>query len=542
MPFTIRLRLAAAFLAAAAAIPAQAQLAVVSTSPAINAANVARTAPIVVNFDRPVNTATFVPANFKAFGRWSGPLTGPVAFSNGNQTVTLTPARPPLAGETVMVLMSRNLRGADGTALRAAGYTVLYTTASAPSARVFRERTVFSNRDSTGAQTRIYGGLACDLDIDGWPDLTLVNEVSADLRVFMNRADGSGLFQSMLPTYTAIPVESSPNEPADFNGDGLVDIVTSSFDAGLIAVCMGNGDGTFDPAVTISVGPQPRGFGILDADGDGDMDITVAVAGLNHVKCLLNNGNGTFAAPTTFEGGVGSEYGMTATDMDEDGILDLVVGGVGSQSVRVVRGNGDGTFTAVGTARPVSGGPWVVVCADMNNDGNMDVTTANSFGSTGSILLGNGDGTLQPATNYPVAGHCVATDLVDLEGDGDVDWVLSSFGGGTWHILTNNGAGAMTPWRVIDAPANPSCALPADWDSDGDIDLALTDEIADVVVMLANVCPGDFNTQGGVTVQDIFDFLAAYFGNSSSADANNSGTITVQDVFDFLAGYFSACA
>jgi hypothetical protein len=52
----------------------------------------------------------------------------------------------------------------------------------------------------------------------------------------------------------------------------------------------------------------------------------------------------------------------------------------------------------------------------------------------------------------------------------------------------------------------------------------------------------DFNGSGSVTVQDIFDFLAAYFSNDPSADINNSGTVTVQDLFDYLYLYFSCPA
>lgn len=54
-------------------------------------------------------------------------------------------------------------------------------------------------------------------------------------------------------------------------------------------------------------------------------------------------------------------------------------------------------------------------------------------------------------------------------------------------------------------------------------------------------CPADFNGSGSVTVQDIFDFLGAYFANLPSADFNNSGSVTVQDIFDFLGAYFSGC-
>ena len=54
-----------------------------------------------------------------------------------------------------------------------------------------------------------------------------------------------------------------------------------------------------------------------------------------------------------------------------------------------------------------------------------------------------------------------------------------------------------------------------------------------------NPCPQDFNENGLVSVQDIFDFLAAYFGNDCRADFNNTNGISVQDIFDFLAAYFT---
>jgi len=51
----------------------------------------------------------------------------------------------------------------------------------------------------------------------------------------------------------------------------------------------------------------------------------------------------------------------------------------------------------------------------------------------------------------------------------------------------------------------------------------------------------DINFDGGKTVQDIFDFLAAYFGGLPNSDFNRSASFSVQDIFDFLACYFSQC-
>ncbi len=65
--------------------------------------------------------------------------------------------------------------------------------------------------------------------------------------------------------------------------------------------------------------------------------------------------------------------------------------------------------------------------------------------------------------------------------------------------------------------------------------------VNDIALVPDQSCPADFNQSGDVSVQDIFDFLAAYFGNSPTADFNHSGGISVQDIFDFLAAYFAGC-
>jgi hypothetical protein len=41
-------------------------------------------------------------------------------------------------------------------------------------------------------------------------------------------------------------------------------------------------------------------------------------------------------------------------------------------------------------------------------------------------------------------------------------------------------------------------------------------------------------------VQDIFDFLNAWFAGSPAGDFNGGG-LTVQDIFDFLNGWFAGC-
>jgi hypothetical protein len=60
-------------------------------------------------------------------------------------------------------------------------------------------------------------------------------------------------------------------------------------------------------------------------------------------------------------------------------------------------------------------------------------------------------------------------------------------------------------------------------------------------------CPGDFNASGDITVQDVFDFINAWFAAPlpgqlvNPADFNEDGTVAVQDIFDFLNAWFAGC-
>lgn len=55
-------------------------------------------------------------------------------------------------------------------------------------------------------------------------------------------------------------------------------------------------------------------------------------------------------------------------------------------------------------------------------------------------------------------------------------------------------------------------------------------------------CPADVNGVGGLTVQDLFDYLAMYFNGDARADFNRDGGLGVQDIFDYLHAYLTGCA
>lgn len=54
-------------------------------------------------------------------------------------------------------------------------------------------------------------------------------------------------------------------------------------------------------------------------------------------------------------------------------------------------------------------------------------------------------------------------------------------------------------------------------------------------------CAADFNGDGALGVQDVFDYLGAYFAAASTAEMDGAPGLGVNDLFAFLASYFAGC-
>ena len=77
----------------------------------------------------------------------------------------------------------------------------------------------------------------------------------------------------------------------------------------------------------------------------------------------------------------------------------------------------------------------------------------------------------------------------------------------------------------------------------GSYDVLITNPCGQATTLAASVrfCIGDYNCNGAINLQDIFDFITGFFQPSAHADVNRSGTTNVQDVFDFLDAWFAGC-
>ena len=136
---------------------------------------------------------------------------------------------------------------------------------------------------------------------------------------------------------------------------------------------------------------------------------------------LLGNGDGTFRPAVTYPSGGSSvppfSSLLKSADVNGDGRPDLIVENStccrsANGAVGVLLGNGDGTFQPVVTYQSGAGG-WgtSVVVADVNSDSKLDVVATDQCASANcintclvAVLLGNGDGTFQETPTYDSGG------------------------------------------------------------------------------------------------------------------------------------------
>ncbi|WP_437721100.1 FG-GAP-like repeat-containing protein [Sorangium sp. So ce861] len=296
--------------------------------------------------------------------------------------------------------------------------------------------------------------VAVDVDGDGWLDAVTVDGqtnqllINGSISVYRNLGPSApGTFDTPTSFTTGTP-GSVHLCTGDFDNDGAADIATTSVSLNQVSVIFGNGTGSFGAPTLITIagtGGVQSSIACRDLNGDGFSDLVVTSPGTARLSILINQGNGSFAAPVAYTNSAsGQTAGIAFGDADGDGNIDILSNGAAGRFLFFFKGNGNGTVASgvSSTASPtaIANSALGVVASDFNGDGKLDayilVTT-----SSGGVrpMTGNGNGTF-------VAGPVVPTGTspgpnaiaaADLDGDGYDDLILTNRGSGTLTVIPN---------------------------------------------------------------------------------------------------------
>jgi len=362
-----------------------------------------------------------------------------------------------------------------------------------------------------------------DLNGDGHADVVFINSADGTLGVMLGNGDGT---LQPVQTYT-LGANAHPQRLvlADVNGDGKLDAITANNGDDTVSVLLGNGNGTFQPAINVPAGANPVDVAVADMDQDGKMDLVVANAVVDTVSILRGNGSGGFAAPVAYPAS-SAINALAVADLNGDGFPDVVtVGG----NVAVLRNDKKGgliepVFNKNGNSVDTYPARGVrVLLQDVNHDGHPDILVADYGDSELVVLLGNGLGyfSLVPAF-YPTCANPNNLATADLNGDNQVDVVMTCAGSNTLGVLLGNGEGTFFNGSYA-AEIDPRAVAVTDFDGDGTPDLVTVNGGSDnlnVLLQIHGVVAAD---HAPVAINSLFSIdngSIAQFGQFEASDAD----------------------
>ena len=386
---------------------------------------------------------------------------------------------------------------------------------------------------ATGSLSAVVSG---DFNGDGILDIAVTDSVNNTVTVLLGNGSGSFISQGPMPT----GLTPTALAAADLNGDGKSDLVVANFDSTTLNVFLGNGNGTFTSAGSVPAASPAFGFGPVgvvagDFDNDGKLDIAVALTS-NAMSMLKGNGNGTFQlAVTNIIFNFPNPTAIAATDFDGDGNLDLIIT---AGSVLFFRGNGNLQFQ-----QPVvfnaQFSPTTAVAADMNGDNHPDIVVADLVSDGVSVLIGGGS-TVAATHNY--SGPLFPSQLAvgDFNGDGHLDIVVITnfptfLSPNNVQTMLGNGDGTLRGgfnynYATGGASGSPIKTISADFNNDGRPDIAISDGVSRITVLTNS---DNFNFSPVTPANPVPDFAQDMVAANINHDGNQDiiligfGTISV---------------
>jgi hypothetical protein len=126
---------------------------------------------------------------------------------------------------------------------------------------------------------------AADLNLDGRDDLIYTHGFIGNA-LFVVLSNPEGGFGA--PTPYQVGGVTGSVVSADINGDGKLDLISSSFDTGTISLLLGDGDGGFNPQMSLPVFDSPSLIATGDFDQDGRIDLAIPRIGVPLIAIIKN--------------------------------------------------------------------------------------------------------------------------------------------------------------------------------------------------------------------------------------------------------------
>ena len=259
-------------------------------------------------------------------------------------------------------------------------------------------------------------------------------------------------------------------------------------------------EGTVYPTTT-GPGESPP-FSVLacDVNGDNNADLITANDGDDTISVLINNGDGTFAAPIRLLVGDNAEetiepVAVACCDVDGDDLVDLVTVNHASDDISVLLNEGlvEETLQFATPLRfAVGEAPWGISCVKVDSDEHVDIVTANFTTDDVSVLLNTGTGSFDPAYSYAVGDGPKALATCDIDGDSDLDIITANFGGQSISVLRNGGSGNFAAVGDFALEANPFGIACCDLDGVQEADVVTANLVDDSVTVLFNAGNGTY--------------------------------------------------
>ncbi len=316
---------------ALAAIGSSAVVSLVTPAPHSLEAN--PDSPVELVLTEALDPERFDPAALSVFGRWSGVMTGSVELSDDGRRLRFDPGAPFHAGETVTASLRAGEKLETGGAMET-GFAWSFWIRPRAGSLDMVDRGARVVLDDGEKHVQPYGAYAGDFNGDGYPDIAIPNEVSADVRVMFN--DGKGDYNEF--RVLDIPGDGRGNlelgsrvraggKPwmivsGDVNGDGNVDVMSANREGNNVGVLIGDGRGGFAEPVEYETGDSPLAVDVGDIDGDGDLDVVTSDFEGNSFTVHENAGDGTLVNPRSYPASTNGSC-VVIHDRDLDGDLDL---------------------------------------------------------------------------------------------------------------------------------------------------------------------------------------------------------------------------